>query len=426
MSSGTHLSPIAAGLGLIGQSSRRIGLIVHLIILASVFGFILAPTAARAQLQPPAIASPQAILMDYDSGTVLFERGADVKSAPGSVAKLMAMAVVFQELAEGRLTLETEFRVSEYAWRRGGAPSGGATMFAGLNTSIKVSDLLRGAIIPSGNDATIILAEGISGNELAFAQKMNEVGKKIGLTDSFFVNSNGLSDPAQLTTARDLMRVAAHIIRTYPQYYTIYAESDFLWNKIRQNNRNPLLGMSLGADGFQTGYLKESGFNVVGSAVQNNQRLILVVMGAKTEKERAEDARKLLEWGFRAFEAKLLFDKGQVVGEAALYGGARGGVPLVGTAPIRLLVPRNGSERINARIQYEGPIDAPVAAGTELAHLRVFRGDQLALEVPLVAAEDVPEGPLWRRAMDGVYELVVGLARQGYDKMKSAYAARAS
>ncbi|MCB4768310.1 D-alanyl-D-alanine carboxypeptidase [Ancylobacter sp. Lp-2] len=422
MSSGKLSSPVATESGLIGRIGLRFALIVHLIGLgaALVAGLICVP--ASAQVQPPAIATPQAILVDYDSGTVLFERGADTPVAPGSIAKMMAVAVVFQELAEGRVTLDSEFKVSEYAWRRGGAPAGGATMFAGLNTSIKVSDLLRGAIIPSGNDATMILAEGISGNELAFAQKMNEEAKKIGLTNSVFANSSGLSDPSQLTTARDMMRLAAYIIRTFPENYKVYSESDFLWNKIRQNNRNPLLSMSLGADGFQTGYLKESGFNLVGSAVQGEQRLILVLLGAKTDKERAEDARKLLEWGFRSFESQLLFDKGQVVGEATLYGGARAGIPLVGTAPIRLLVPRSGGERINARILYEGPIDAPVKAGTELARLRVMRGDQLALEVPLVAAEDVPEGPLWRRALDGAYELVVGLAREGFSKLKSAYA----
>ena len=422
MSSGKRSSHIAARPGRIERIWPRIGLTVHLIVPAVTLLFGILPLPANAQIQPPAIASPQAILVDYESGTVLFERAADTPSAPGSIAKMMTTAVVFQELTEGRLTPDTEFKVSEYAWRRGGAPSGGATMFAGINTSIKVSDLLRGAIISSGNDATIILSEGISGNELAFVQKMNEEAKKIGLTASVFANASGLSDPTQQTTARDMMRLATHIIRKYPQYYTIYAESDFLWNKIRQNNRNPLLGMSLGADGFQTGYLKESGFNLVGSAVQNNQRLILVLLGAKSDKERAEDARKLLEWGFRAFESKLLFDKGQVVGEATLYGGARGGVPLVGTSSIRLLVPRNGTERINARILYEGPVDAPVTAGTELARLRVMRGDQLALEVPLVAAEDVAEGPLWRRALDGAYELVVGLAREGFSKLKNAYA----
>ncbi|MDQ0509183.1 D-alanyl-D-alanine carboxypeptidase (penicillin-binding protein 5/6) [Angulomicrobium amanitiforme] len=377
-------------------------------------GFLVHPAAAQ---QAPTIAAPQAILVDFDSGTVLFERAADTPNFPASVAKMMTMAVVFREIAEGRLTPDSEFKVSEYAWRRGGAPSGGATMFASLNSTIKVSDLLRGAIIPSGNDATIVLAEGIAGNELAFTVKMNEEAKRLGLTDSHFTNSNGLSDPDQKTTARDLSRLAAHIIRSYPDLYKIYSEPDFLWNKIRQNNRNPLLGMSLGADGFMTGYLKESGFNLVGSAVQNDQRLIVVILGAKSEKERAEDARKLLEWGFRSFESRLLFDAGQTVGEAVLYGGEQGNVPLTAAGPIRLLEPRNGTERVAARIRYEGPVHAPVEKGAKLARLEITRGEQLVLEIPLIAAQSVPEGPLWRRAVDGAYELVVGLLREGYAKL---------
>jgi len=388
----------------------------------AVLALVAAAVPAAAQTQPT-IAAPQAILVDYDSGTVLFERAADTPNFPASVAKIMAMAVVFREIEEGRLSLDTEFKVSEYAWRRGGAPSGGATMFAGLNTSIKVSDLLRGAIIPSGNDATIILAEGIAGNELGFSVKMNEEAKRIGLANSSFNNSNGLSDPDQKTTARDLAKLAGFIIRNYPDLYKIYSEPDFLWNKIRQNNRNPLLGMSLGADGFQTGYLKEAGFNLVGSAVQGDQRLIVVIMGSKSEKERAEDARKLLEWGFRSFESRALFEPGQIVGEAMLYGGMSGGVPLTGTGPIKLLVPRNGDERVTARIRYEGPIHAPVQKGVELARLEVSRGDQIALEVPLVAAESVAEGPLWRRAVDGAYELVVGILRNGYAKVAARLSA---
>lgn len=217
-----------------------------------------------------------------------------------------------------------------------------------------------------------------------------------------------------------MANLTSHLIRDYPQFYPIFGEAEFTWNKIRQSNRNPLLGMSLGADGLKTGFLKDVGYHLVGSAVSNGQRLIVVVMGSKSDKERAEDARKLLEWGFRSFEQKLLFDAGQIVGEATLYGGTRGGAPLTGKGPIHLLVPRSGNERISAKIQYEGPIRAPVTKGAELAHLRVFRGEQVALDVPLVAAEDVPQGPLWRRAMDGAYELVVGLARQGYAKLKGS------
>lgn len=411
MASGRLAMSSTAHAGELGLASH-----LRLIVCAVVaFGVLsIAPAFAQA---PPTISAPQAILIDYDSGTVLFERAADTPSAPASLTKLMTLAVVFREITEGRLKTDDQFNVSEYAWRHGGAPSGSSTMFAALNSSIKVSDLVRGAIIPSGNDATIVLAEGIAGNELSFSTKMNDEAKAIGLTGSVFHNPSGLGDPDQKTTARDMGKLAAHIIRSYPQFYSIFAEPDFLWSKIRQSNRNPLLGMSLGADGFMTGYLKEGGFNIVGSAVNGEQRLIVVVMGAKSEKERAEDVRKLLEWGFRSFESRLLFDKDQEVGQAVLYGGTRGGAPLVGVDAIRVLVPRNGDDRITAKIQYEGPILAPVEKGAEIARLRVFRGEQLALDVPLIAAETVERGPLWRRAMDGAYELVVGLLRQGYAKL---------
>lgn len=375
---------------------------------------------ALAQADAPAIASPSAILVDYASGTVLFEKAADLPMAPASLNNIMTMAVVFREIAEGRITPDTEFKVSEYAWRRGGAPSGNTAMFAALNSSVKVSDLMRGVIVQSGNDAAIVLAEGIAGNELAFAGKMNEEAQRLGLTGSTFRNPGGLPDPDQKVTARDMATLTADIIRDYPQFYPIFGEGEFTWNRIRQTNRNPLLGMSLGADGLKTGYLKEAGFHLVGSALQNEQRLIVVVMGSKTDRERSDDARKLLEWGFRSFEEKLLFAEGQIVGEAMLYGGERGGAPLTGKGAIRLLVPRAGGERITAKIDYQGPVLAPVEKGKELARLRVFRGEQVALEVPLVAAEDIPEGPLWRRAMDGAYELVVGLLRQGYAKLKGA------
>ncbi|MBS7539884.1 D-alanyl-D-alanine carboxypeptidase [Ancylobacter lacus] len=381
-------------------------------------GICLAPQAF-AQVAAPAIASPQALLMDFDSGTVLFERDADTQVAPANLTKLMTMALVFRTIETGKITPDDALTVSEYAWRKGGAPSGSTAMFAALNSRIKVSDLMRGVMVQSGNDAALVLAEGIAGNELAFAGRMNDEAKRLGLTGSTFRNATGLADPGQVTTARDMARLATHVIRTYPQDYAIYSEKEFTWNKIRQLNRNPLLGMSLGADGLVTGYLKDAGFNVVGSAVQNGQRLIVVILGAKSDKERAEDARKLLEWGFRSFEQRVLFTDGQVVGDAAMYGGTLGNAPLVGVGAIRLLVPRDGTERITARIQYVGPIPAPVEKGQELARLRIFRGEQMALDVPLVAAEAVPRGPLWRRALDGAYELVVTLARQGYDKLKS-------
>jgi D-alanyl-D-alanine carboxypeptidase (penicillin-binding protein 5/6) len=364
-------------------------------------------------------AAPYAILIEAESGTVLFEKGADTLVAPASLAKLMTAETVFNEIKEGNVKLEEEFVVSENAWRRGGAPSGGSTMFAPIHSRVTVSDLLHGAIIQSGNDACITLAEGIAGNEAAFVRLMNARARELGLTQSNFTNSTGLPDPDQRVTARELAKLARHIIHTYPEFYKWYSEKDFTFNKIRQQNRNPLLAMNIGADGLKTGFTNEAGYGLVGSAVQNNLRLIVVVNGLKTANERADEARKLLNFGFNGFESRVLFDEGQRVGEARVFGGEQRYVPLepLGKKPIRLMVPKNTTDRIVARIVYRGPVRVPVAQGQEIGVLKVWRGDTIALEVPLQAAEAVEGGPLHRRAMDGLTELFGGWFRAGLQKL---------
>jgi D-alanyl-D-alanine carboxypeptidase (penicillin-binding protein 5/6) len=267
--------------------------------------------------------APTAILVDADSDAVLFEKNADELVAPASMAKIMTAEVIFNELKNGRLTMDTEFGISEHAWRTGGASSGGSSMFAKVNTNVRLEDLLRGLIVQSGNDAAIALAEGISGTEDNFARRMTDRAREIGLTKSTFRNATGYSDPAQKVTVRELSKLALHVIRTYPDLYKMFGEKEFTWNKIRQLNRNPLFAMNVGADGLKTGFIDESGYGLVGSAVQNGQRLVVVVNGLKTAKDRANEARKLLDWGFRAFEPRQLFQEGQVVGEAQVYGGDR-------------------------------------------------------------------------------------------------------
>lgn len=363
--------------------------------------------------------APYAILMDYDSSSVLFEKNADQLMYPASMAKIMTAELVFHLIKEGRLNPEEEFTISENAWRRGGAPSGGSAMFAALNSRVKVRDLLMGVIVQSGNDASIALAEGIAGTEANFAAMMTQRARELGLTKSVFTNSTGLHDPNQRVTARELAKLAQHVIRTYPDLYRLYAEREFTWNRIRQQNRNPLLALGLGADGLKTGYLKESGYGLVGSAVQNNLRLIVVVNGLKSIKERTDEARKLLEWGFRAFEARLLFAEGETVGEAKLYGGAKGRVALTGEGPIRLLVPRGSNEKLVARIVYTGPVVAPVQKGQMIGKLKVWRGENLALEIPLRAAESVERGNMAQRAFDAASELVLGVFRAGFERLWS-------
>jgi serine-type D-Ala-D-Ala carboxypeptidase (penicillin-binding protein 5/6) len=364
-------------------------------------------------------AAAHAILIDADSGSVLFEKGADDLIPPASLSKLMTAEVVFNELKQGRLKPTQEFRVSTYAWRKGGAPSHTSSMFLPINSTVAIDDLLHGVIIQSGNDACIVLAEGISGTEGVFAELMTKRAREIGLTKSTFGNSNGLPDPRQLMTSRELARLARHIIDTYPEYYKLYGEKEFTWGKIRQQNRNPLLALNIGADGLKTGFTKEAGYGLVGSAVQNGLRLIVVVNGLRSEKERADEGKKLLEWGFHNFQSGMLFSEKQEIAEAKLYGGEKGRVGLVtvdGKA-VRLMVPRGVRERIIARLVYDGPVRAPVEEGQKIGTLKVWRGDFLVLEVPLKAAASVARGSLTQRAFDAAAELVIGVFRSGLQRI---------
>jgi serine-type D-Ala-D-Ala carboxypeptidase (penicillin-binding protein 5/6) len=386
----------------------------------AVFGFVWGAISLAsawpqvAQAQNFQTSAPTAILMDAGSHAVLFEKNADEPTAPASMAKTMTAEVVFNEIKNGRLNFDSEFTISENAWRKGGAGSGGSSMFAKVNTPIRLEDLLRGLIIQSGNDAAIAIAEGVAGTEDNFARMMNERAKQIGLTKSTFRNATGYGHPEQKTTVRDLSKLALHIIETYPDLYKIFGEREFTWNKIRQQNRNPLVFLDIGADGLKTGNIDESGYGLIGSAVQNDQRLIVVVNGLKTAKDRAAESRKLLDWGFRAFETQQLFAEGQVVGEAQVFGGNRRSLPLVSKKPIRVLVPRGEGERITARILYTGPLKAPVEKGAEVARLQVNRGDMQALEMPLYANEDVQEGTLSQRALDGLLEFSTGWVRRAF------------
>lgn len=357
-----------------------------------------------------------AILLDVGTESVLFEKAADELQAPASLAKLMTMAVVFEEMRQGRLAPDQEVVISQDAWRRGGAPSRTSSMYVAVNSRVKVQDLIRGAIIQSGNDASIALAEAISGTEPNFVPLMMRRARDIGLTRSVFRNATGLPDPEQRSTAREIARLADHIIRTYPEQYRIYGEREFTWSNIRQQNRNPLLGTYAGADGLKTGYIEEAGFNLAGSAVQNGQRLIVVVMGARSLQERSNEARKLLDWGFRSFELRELFSEGEVLESVNVYGGAASKVPVTANRLVRLLLPRGQSDRVSAQIVYRGPIRAPVKAGTEIGKLRVMRGSQLALEVPVYAAADVEVGTLSQRAMQGAWELASGWIRSSVSR----------
>ncbi|MES2906224.1 MAG: D-alanyl-D-alanine carboxypeptidase family protein [Pseudomonadota bacterium] len=356
-------------------------------------------------------AAPYAILVDAGTGTVLMEKSADTPMAPASMAKLATQEYVFNEIAAGRISLDQEFQVSENAWRNGGAGSGGSTMFAELNSKISVRNLLRGAMIISANDACIVLAENLAGSESLYAEALTERAKKLGMTNSTFANSTGLPDPKERTTARDLAKLAIHIINTYPDFYKWYSEREFSWTiKAAQHNRNPLLDEFEGADGVKTGYTSESGYGVVGSAVQDGRRLVLVVNGLKTPKDRAIEAKKLLTFGFRAFEARKLFAANSSVGDASVFGGTIGGVPLVVKSDVSILVQRTAQARdIKAKVVYKGPVIAPVEDGKELARLQLYYNDVMVQEQPLYAGQAVEEGTMTQRAVDAAKELVRSL-----------------
>jgi len=363
--------------------------------------------------------APTAILMEATSGSILFEKNADELRAPSSMMKLMTVEVIFNALREGRIKLTDEFRISENAWRKGGAPSGGSTMFAAINSKVPVDDLLHGAIIQSGNDACIALAEGISGSEKKFANDvMTKRARELGLAKSTFGNSNGLPDPDNKMTVRELAKLARHIILDFPEFYKLFGEKEFTWNKIRQQNRNPLLNSTLsGADGLKTGYTKDGGYGMVGSAVQNGTRLIVVINGLDDPDDRAQEAKKMLEWGFRNFEARTLFAENQQVGFAKVFGGESRSVKLASKEPIKVMVPKNGSEKLIARIVYNGPVRAPVKEGQAVGVVRVWRGANVAMEAPVYAAEAVGPGSTMRRAIDGASELVIGMFRASAEKL---------
>jgi len=385
----------------------------------------IAAATAPARSAPPAAKKeegfqtsiPAAIVLDPDSDSVLYDKNGDQPVAPASLAKLMTLEFLFNEIKGGRVKLDDEYIISENAWRKGGAPSHGSTMFAAIHSRVKVSDLIQGIIVDSANDACIAVAEALSGNETSFGEMLTKRAREIGLQNSTFANATGYSDPKLRVTVRDMAELARHIMVTYPDFYPYFAQRDFTWDNIRQQNRNPLLGMGIGADGLKTGETSEAGFNLVGSAIQDNLRLIVVVTGAKSDKERADEAKKLLDFGFHGFEARVLFAEGQTIGEAKVFGGDRSYVPLIAPGTIKVMMPRNANERLLARIVYTGPVPAPVTKGQTIGKLKVWRGDELALEAPLQAADDVGIGTMSQRAMDGVTELMIGLLRAGVAKL---------
>ncbi|HJP22584.1 MAG: D-alanyl-D-alanine carboxypeptidase family protein [Alphaproteobacteria bacterium] len=330
-------------------------------------------------------AAEHAILVDYDTGTVLMEKAADEPMAPASMSKLMTLYMVFERVRDGSLTPDSTMAVSEKAWRMGGSK-----MFVRVNTRVSVDDLLRGIVIQSGNDACVVVAEGLAGSEDAFAGEMTARARDIGLTGSIFRNSTGWPDPEHVMTARDLAHLAGMIIREFPEQYALFSEKVFTYNKIRQGNRNPLLYRYKGADGLKTGHTEASGYGLTASAQINGRRLILVVNGLKSVNKRAREAERLLDWGFREFGNYDLFRSGEEVTEAKIWLGQANTVPLVIEDDLKVTMARRARRQLKVVVSYEGPIAAPVRQGQKLGLVSIKAPDTPTIEVPLVAGSDVP------------------------------------
>jgi D-alanyl-D-alanine carboxypeptidase (penicillin-binding protein 5/6) len=387
--------------------SRRLSAAVrHRIGLTVLSVVVWALTGAGIAAQEFSTRAKQAILMDADTGAVFFQHNADELMPPASMSKLMTLAMLFKALKTEQRKPTDELLMSEHAWRRGGAPSGGSAMFVPVGTRVRVDELMQGIIVQSGNDAAIAVAEELSGSEALFAKAMTEEARRLGLKQSTFRNATGLYEPDHLMTARELALLARHIVREYPEYYQIFSQRDFTYRKHRFTNRNPLLTLAIGVDGLKTGFIKEAGYGMVASAKQGDRRLIAVVNGLTTAEDRKEETRKLLEWGFRSFTEFKLFDAGEVVGSARVWGGDRFYVPLTGNSDVNILLPRNATNhKLKAEIVYKGPLKAPIRKGEQVARLRVTSASNATNEVPLYAAQDVVPGGMMRRGLDSLAHL---------------------
>lgn len=347
----------------------------------------------------------QAYLIDVNTGTVLLAKDADVAMKPSSMAKMMTIYLLWEEMKAGRVTLDTQYRVSEAAWRMQGSK-----MFVALDSQVAVRDLIPGIIVHSGNDASVVVAEGISGSQTAFAERMTKKGRAIGMTKSIFTNPDGWPDEAQFTTAHDLAILAQRTIKDFPDFYKqYYAEREFKYQNYQtQFNRNPLIGKVAGADGLKTGHTDEAGYGLTGSIERGGRRIVLVINGLNSVKQRQQESERLVEWAFREFENYSLFKPGEIVAQADVWMGVNAKLPLTVTANALLTLPRGARQSMKVSVVYDGPVKAPIKKGQPIGKLVVSGGNAATSEFPLVAAEDVEKMGFFGRIMSGVKYYVLG------------------
>ena len=361
-------------------------------VLASVFTAILALFVSTGGADAIETDAKQAIVIEFDTGAVLYRKDADSIMFPASMTKMMTAYLLFERLKNGNLSLEDTFRVSEKAWRKGGSK-----MFVKVGDRVSVEDLIRGIVVQSGNDATIVVAEGIGGSEAAFGDLMTEKARAIGMANSTFRNASGWPDPDHVTTARDLAILAERTIRDFPEHYHYYSELSFKYNNIKQSNRNPLLYKNMGADGLKTGHTQASGYGLSASAKRNNRRLIVVANGFSSVKARAAGSERLIDWGFRIWNNYALFEAGEKIADVPVWLGEADSVPLLIKNKLVITIPRKSRSKMKVAVSYEEPVPAPIKVGTQIATLVVTAPDTDKMEIPLYAGADVPQlGPVGR------------------------------
>jgi D-alanyl-D-alanine carboxypeptidase (penicillin-binding protein 5/6) len=362
------------------------------------------PTGSPADtpLGPIDTAARWAYIQDYDTGATLLEKAADEEMPPSSMTKLMTLYLVYDQLKQGRLKLEDELPVTEKAWRMQGSK-----MFVQIGSSVKVEDLIRGVVVQSGNDAAIVLAEAIGGSEEQFVEKMNAKAKELGLTHTFYKNCTGWPDPDQHMCARDIAVLAGHIIRSFPDYYHYDSEKTFRYNGIEQGNRNPMVQKGT-ADGLKTGHTDAGGYGLVASSKRNDRRVILVLNGMSSMHERAEESERLMDWAFFNFEDVTLFSAGDVIENVPVWLGTSHAVPLVSGRDVVVTMPRNWRQKASVKVSYDAPLSAPVVKGDTLGKLTVTGDGVPHLDVPLIAAADVPRLGLPGRAMAVLSKYMTG------------------
>ncbi|HVJ35268.1 MAG TPA: D-alanyl-D-alanine carboxypeptidase family protein [Terriglobia bacterium] len=367
---------------------------------------LLATTAAgtAALADSPDTDAEHAYIVDFQTGAVILDKKGDERIPPASTSKLMTIYLLFDALKRGDIKLTDKFHVSKKAWS-----TQGSKMFVEINSDIAVEDLIRGIIIQSGNDACVVVAEGMAGSEEAFAERMTAKAKELGMNGSHFVDASGLPDPEQYMTAHDLEILARHLITDFPDYYHYFSEKEFVWHGIKQGNRNPLLYRTgSGVDGLKTGHTEESGFSLVASAVRDNRRIIMVAQGLASMQNRADAGGDLLDWAFRETANYTVATKGAILAEAPVWMGKAPTVPLTVPSDLIATLPRAAKSKITAKAVFDGPLQAPIAAGREVGKLVISSPDHPDFEAPLVAAADVPEKSLPARMWTKLNYLVFG------------------